>query len=125
MYLKGEVRSAGASPDGGAVDVVGPLVIPHNPVREGKRKGEVIGTSISASSSRSLTVWSTNVWVEMRCVIASVSAVAPALASFAVGKGLVSVAWTNSLASVPTASGCPAGGDMWGAHTCRINFASA
>ncbi len=54
-----------------------------------------------------------------------VSAVAPALASFAVGKGLVSAARTKSLASVPTASGCPAGGDMWDAHACHINSAAA
>jgi hypothetical protein len=42
-----------------------------------------------------------------------------------VGKGLVSAAWTKSLVSVPTASGCRAGGDMWGAHACHINYAAA
>jgi len=85
----------------------------------------VVSTSIFAFSSRSWTVWSTNVLVEMRSMIASVSAVALALAGFAVGKGLVSAAWTKSLVSVPTASGCPAGGDMWGAHACHINYAAA
>ena len=101
------------------------LVRPHSHVRAGTREGEVFSTSISASSSRSWTVRSTNVWVKMRSVKASVRAIALALASFAVGTGLVSAAKTKSLAIVPTVNGCLASGDMWGAHACHINSAAA
>jgi len=125
MCPEGEIRHAGASPDGGAVNVLGLLVRPNCHVRAEKREGEVFGTSISDSFSRSWTVWSTNVWVEMRSAMASVSALAPTLGSFAAGKGLMSVARTKSFASVPTASGCPVGGDMWGAQACHINSAAA